>query len=98
MGEAKGTVPERVRKTCCCRFSNDSSRPPPLLKNVVLGTSTAQSDGLSIGTENMQNSQEGKGKKKYTSNDLLWEDDLDTEGVESDTESEPWSAQDESDE
>jgi len=63
-----------------------------------LGTSTAQSDGLSIGAENMQNSRKGKGKKKYTSNDLLWEDDLDPEDVESDTESKPWSAQDESDE
>jgi hypothetical protein len=72
--------------------------PPPLLKNIVLGISTAQLDGLFSGTENMLNSQKGKARQRHNSIDSFWVDNLDPEDVESDTESEPWSAQDESDE
>jgi hypothetical protein len=72
--------------------------PLPLLKNVILGISTVQSDGLSISTGTMPNSQKGKGKQCNISVESLWEYDLDPEAVESDTESDPWSVQDDSDE
>jgi hypothetical protein len=71
--------------------------PPPLLKNVILGLSTAQLDGPSSSAGNMPNLQEGKSKQHRVSIDSLWEDALDPEGVEYETDSEPWSAQDESD-
>jgi hypothetical protein len=94
----KVTYQKRRMECAAAGIPMTRAGPPPLLKNIVLGISTAQSDGLFSGAENMLNSRKGKARQHRNSIDSFWVDDLDPEDVESDTESEPWSAQDESDE
>ena len=62
MGEANAQYQNEHKRLVAAGFPMTWA-VPPLLKNVVLGTSTAQSEGLSISAENMQNSQKERARR-----------------------------------
>ena len=97
--EAQKVEYERKRQGLAAQgFAMARAGPPPLLMNVVLEHSMGQSEMVSGSPVNKQNVRKGKGKQHHIPIDPMLAEYLDIDDVESDEESDSWSAHDESDE
>jgi hypothetical protein len=97
--EAQKVEYERKRQGLAAQgFAMARAGPPPLLMNVVLEHSMGQSDMVSGSAVNKRNIRKGKGKQCRISIDPMLAEYLDIDDIESDEESDSWSAHDESDE
>ena len=97
--EAQKVEYERKRQSLAAKgFAMARAGPPPLLMNVVLQQSKGQSDIGSGRPVNKRNIRKGKERQHSISIDPMLAEYLDIDDIESDEESDSWSAHDESDE